>query len=120
MGQLAINGGTPVRTEPFPERVMIGEAEIAAVMKVMRKCADEGGAFDRYGGEEVDAYEQEFAAYYGTKFATACSAGTAAIHSALGGLRLEVGSEVISSPITDPGAVAPNPDAELHPHFCRC
>ena len=66
-----------------------------------------GGAFDRYGGVEVDIYEKEFAEYFGVKFATAVSSGTAAIHSALGSLKLEPGSEVITSPVTDPGAVAP-------------
>jgi dTDP-4-amino-4,6-dideoxygalactose transaminase len=66
-----------------------------------------GGGFDRYGGTEVDAFEREFAEHVGTRFATATSSGTAAIHSALAALRLEPGSEVISPPVTDPGAVMP-------------
>jgi len=104
---LAIDGGTPVRTEPFPARIQIDQREIDAVMALMKRAAEGGGAFDRYGGTEVDAYEQEFARHFGTRFATATSSGTAAIHTALGALRLEIGSEVISPPITDPGAVAP-------------
>ncbi len=104
---LAIDGGTPVRTEPFPARLQIDEREIEAVMELLQQCKEGGGAFDRYGGTHVDAYEREFAAHVGTKFATACSAGTAAVHTALGALRLDIGCEVISSPITDPGAVAP-------------
>lgn len=35
------------------------------------------------------------------------SSGTASIHVALGGLGIEAGSEVIVSPITDPGSVTP-------------
>jgi len=105
--RLAVNGGSPVRAEPFPPRVQIGEEEVAAVNAAMDRCRAEGGAFDRYGGIEVDAYEREFAAAYGVKFATAVSSGTAAIHTALGALRLDVGQEVISAPITDPGAVWP-------------
>jgi len=105
--RLAIDGGTPVRQDPFPARLQIDEREIEAVLALLRQAAEGGGAFDRYGGTEVDAYEQEFAAHFGTRFATSTSSGTAAIHTALGALRLEIGSEVISAPITDPGAVAP-------------
>ena len=107
MSDLAVDGGTPVRTEPFPRRQQIDDREIDAVMALLQQCKEGGGAFDRYGGTHVDEYEREFAEYIGTEFGTAVSAGTAAIHTALGALRLDVGSEVISSPITDPGAVAP-------------
>ncbi|MFP3905271.1 MAG: DegT/DnrJ/EryC1/StrS family aminotransferase, partial [Armatimonadota bacterium] len=103
---LAINGGTPVRTEPWPNRIQIDDREINAVMELMEK-AKSGGAFDRYGGEQVDIYEQEFADHIGTEFATAVSHGTAAVHTALGALRLDAGSEIICSPITDTGAIAP-------------
>ena len=85
----------------------MGPEELQAVVDLIKACIAEGGAFDRYGGVNVDAYEKEFAEYHDVAFATATSAGTAAIHSALGALRLDIGSEVISSPITDPGAVAP-------------
>jgi len=104
---LAVNGGEPVRKEPFPPRIQMGSEELEAVTNLMTKHMVSGGAFDRYGGTEVDALEKEFAEYFGVKYATATSSGTAAIHSALGALRLDCGSEVISSPITDPGAVAP-------------
>ncbi|MBM3189424.1 MAG: DegT/DnrJ/EryC1/StrS family aminotransferase, partial [Chloroflexi bacterium] len=40
-------------------------------------------------------------------YATATSSGTAAVHAALGALRLDIAQEVLSSPITDPGGVAP-------------
>ena len=106
MSKLAIEGGTPIRTKPFPARKQIDKREILAVVELMLD-AEGGGAFDRYGGVHVDAYEQEFAEYIGVLFGTACSAGTAAIHTALGALQLEPFCEIISSPITDPGAVAP-------------
>ncbi|MHB0875167.1 MAG: DegT/DnrJ/EryC1/StrS family aminotransferase [Anaerolineae bacterium] len=105
--KLAIDGGTKVRQQPFPARIQIDDREINAVMSLLKRVAESGGAFDRYGGIEVDAYEQEFAQHFGTKYGTSTSAGTAAVHTALGALRLDIGSEVISSPITDPGAVAP-------------
>ena len=104
---LAIDGGTPVRSEPFPARIQIDQREIDAVLALLQRVARSGGAFDRYGGTEVDAYEAEFAQHFGTRLATAVSSGTAAIHTAIGALRLDIGSEIISAPITDPGAVAP-------------
>jgi len=111
MEKLAIEGGKPVREIPFPPRVMFGEEEKEAVAKLMEKASHEATALalDRYGTEEteVDLYEKEFAAYFGARYATAVSSGTAAIHSALGALRLEPGTEVITSPITDPGTIAP-------------
>lgn len=107
MSTLAIEGGTPVRTEPFPRRILIGEEEIEALHNLLEKERAQGGGLDRYGGEHVDAYEREFAAYHGVAYATATSSGTAAVHAALGALRLEIAQEIISSPITDPGGVAP-------------
>jgi dTDP-4-amino-4,6-dideoxygalactose transaminase len=105
--RLAIDGGAPVRTEPMPPRIVIGSEEREAVLSLLDKEMSQGGGFDRYGGTEVDAFEAEFAAHVGTTFATATSSGTASIHAALAALRLEPHSEVISSPITDPGAVMP-------------
>ena len=52
MSQLAIDGGAPVRTEPWPTRVQIDDREINAVMALMT-AAKAGGAFDRYGGTYV-------------------------------------------------------------------
>lgn len=107
MSKLVIEGGTPVRVDPWPRRLLITEREIEAVHTLLEKERTQGGGLDRYGGEHVDAYEREFAAYHGMAFATATSSGTAAVHAALGALRIDIAHEVISSPITDPGAVAP-------------
>ncbi len=88
-------------------RALISEEERDAVLRVIDKAIAKHTAFDRYGGEEVDAYEQEFAAHMGTGFATAVSSGTAAVHAAIAALNLEPGSEVICPPITDPGGIGP-------------
>lgn len=104
---LAIDGGAPVRTTPMPARIVVGQEEREAVLALLDREMEQGGGFDRYGGTEVDAFERQFAEHVGTSFATAVSSGTAAIHSALAALRLEPGDEVISTPITDPGAVMP-------------
>lgn len=107
MGKLAIDGGPAVRTTPFPMRDQIDEREIEAIGRVVERARTEGGAFERYGGVEVDAYEQEFAEHMGCKYGNAVSHGTGAVHTALGALQLDAGSEVICSPITDPGAIMP-------------
>lgn len=108
MSKLAIDGGRPVISSLSGPRLLIGQEEREAVLALFDRVMTGGGAFDRYGGQEVDAYEAEFAAFCGTKFATAMSSGTAAIHAAIGALRhIEPGDEIVSAPITDPGAIAP-------------
>ena len=109
MVKLAIEGGKPVRRKPMPGRVMFDNKEVEAVLQLLKKGTEEATAkfLDRYAGENVDKYEKEFAKYFGVKFATATSSGTAAIHSAIASLELEPGSEVITTPITDPGTIMP-------------
>jgi dTDP-4-amino-4,6-dideoxygalactose transaminase len=51
-------------------------------------------------GEEVEAFEREFAAYCGTKHCVALSSGTAALHLGLLALGVQPGDEVITSPNT--------------------
>ena len=110
MSKLAIEGGEPIRKTPFPPRIQIGSEELQAVMELMKAATVGPLNFDRYanlgGGVHVNAFEREFAEYYGARFATATSSGTGAIHAGIGALRLDIGSEIITSPITDPGAVA--------------
>ena len=92
----------------FPPRIIFDEREKSAILRVVEKTMTGPEAIDMYGrGPEVSSYEREFADYFGVKFAAAVSSGTAAIHSAIGALRLEPGSEIITTPITDPGTVAP-------------
>ena len=120
MSTLALDGGTPVRTEPFPRRILIGEEEIETLHNLLEKERTRGGGLDRYGGEHVDAYEREFAAYHGVAYATATSSGTAAIHAALGALHLDIAQEVISSPDHRSGRRGSYLVEQLHPHLCRC
>jgi len=108
IGKLAIHGGIPVRKMPFPPRIIFDKREKDAALRVIEKTMRGSEAIDLMGkGPEIEAYKKEFASYFGTKYATPTSSGTAAVHSALGALRLEPGSEVITSPISDPGTVAP-------------
>lgn len=51
-------------------------------------------------GEEVSAFEEEFAAYCGTRHAIAVNTGTSALHLALLAAGIVAGDEVITTPFT--------------------
>jgi dTDP-4-amino-4,6-dideoxygalactose transaminase len=107
MQRLAIDGGTPVRSRPFPTindalGRQIGEEELALLAEVIRS-----GQLNRNNGTKVAALEREWAEAFGVPRAVASTSGTAAIHAALGALPLNPGDEVITTPITDWGTVGP-------------
>ncbi|MGB9619793.1 MAG: DegT/DnrJ/EryC1/StrS family aminotransferase, partial [Armatimonadota bacterium] len=107
MSQLAIDGGTPVRTRPLPTVGDIsgrgfGEDEIANLTDVIKT-----GRLFRHGGKYVQQFEKGFAQKLGVKHGIACTSGTAAIHIALGAINPDCGREIITAPITDMGTVAP-------------
>jgi len=58
-------------------------------------------------GTYVKRLSEEFAEWSGHRFAVACSSGTAAIHTALSALGIGPGDEVITTGITDIGALTP-------------
>lgn len=55
----------------------------------------------------VKRFEERFAKLHGLKKAVAASSCSAAIHAALGALQIEPGDEVITTSVTDMGALAP-------------
>lgn len=71
----------------------LGQEESDAVTKVLKS-----GVIAQ--GEEVNAFEQEWAAYTGVKFAIATSNGTTALHIALACLNIGLGDEVITTPFS--------------------
>lgn len=96
--KLAMDGGSPVRTEPlpleFPGMHYIDEGEIEAVTRVLRSRS-----LYRYYGinpqKEVDRFEEEFARFLGVSYAVAVTSGTGALHTALSALGAGPGQEVI-------------------------
>jgi dTDP-4-amino-4,6-dideoxygalactose transaminase len=80
----------------------LGAEEIEAVTRVIRS-----GMLNSVWGSEVRALEREMAAYHGVAHAVACSSGTAALHLAVAAVAPEPGDEIITSPISDFGTVAP-------------
>jgi perosamine synthetase len=104
-GTLAIDGGSPVRATPMPPRFALGEAEermIAEVLAYYRTRGVDPG----YQGPFERRYCEAFAQTMGGGHADAVSTGTAALYVALAALELPAGSEVLVSPITDPGTLS--------------
>lgn len=102
MSQLAINGGKPIRTKLFPAYKNIGEEEKKEVNRVL----DSGilsrylGCWgdDFYGGSEVQAFEKEWADYFGVKHAIAVNSCTSGLQCAVGAIGTNPGDEIIVSP----------------------
>src|ERR687892_2349827 len=80
----------------------LGEAEIAAVRDAL-----ESGVLTSTRGPWVADLEGRFAEMIGARHVIAAASGTAAIHAAVAALDPEPGDEVITTPITDMGAIAP-------------
>lgn len=58
-------------------------------------------------GTMVKALENQFAEMLGVKYAYACSSGSAAVHTAIAAIDPEPGDEIITTSITDMGALTP-------------
>ena len=102
---LAIHGGPKVRPHPMPPRLALGEAERAAVTEVLDYYRARGldpGYQGHFEGLYTDAFVTSLG---GGGFADAVSTGTVAVYLAIAALGLAKGSEVIVSPITDPGTL---------------
>ena len=87
---LAIDGGQPVRTIPFPPWPVFGQDEIDAVGTVLAS-----GRVNYWTGEECRRFEEEFAAFTGTRHAISLANGTLALELALHALDIGPGDEVI-------------------------
>jgi dTDP-4-amino-4,6-dideoxygalactose transaminase len=105
-GILAINGGPKVRDKPMPSRRLFGASELEAVREVFRDSWDCGIDFG-YQGKYEKRYTDKFCEFQNGGYADAVSSGTAGIFVALKALDLEAGSDVLVSPVTDPGGVTP-------------
>lgn len=79
-----------------------GREELDAV-----RLALESGTLTATKGTFSKRLEEQFAALMGASHAYACASGTAAIHCAVAAVNPEPGDEIITSPITDMGAISP-------------
>ena len=94
MATLALCGGQPVRTRPFPQWPIFDDRDRKALLDVLEH--DEWGI----GAQATSEFEARFADYCGSKHAIACTNGTDAIYIALQALGIGPGDEVIIPPYT--------------------
>lgn len=80
----------------------LGAEEVAAV-----SAAISSGTLTSTKGNFVREFESAFAQKSGSDFGYACSSGTAAIHCAIAAIDPEPGDEIVTTAVTDMGALAP-------------
>ncbi|TMR24828.1 DegT/DnrJ/EryC1/StrS family aminotransferase [Nonomuraea turkmeniaca] len=80
----------------------LGDEEVAALDRVIRS-----GMLNSVWGTAARALEREVGALYGSRHAIACASGTAALHLSVVAAAPDPGDEIITTPITDFGTVAP-------------
>jgi perosamine synthetase len=74
----------------------IGEEEVEAVAAAVRR-GEISGSF----GQDIGAFEEEFAAFVGARHGVSVTSGTTALHLAVAALRLPPGSEILVSASTN-------------------
>jgi perosamine synthetase len=102
---LAVYGGDPVRKSPMPPRLALGEDERRMVIEVLDYYA-ERKVDPGYQGTFEKVYTDAFVDMMGGGYADAVATGTSALYVSVAALDLPKGSEVLVSPITDPGTLA--------------
>lgn len=95
MQQLALFGGVPIRTKPFPAWPIFGEAEEARLLRTLRS-----GHWGRLQGSEVAEFENRFAAMHGCRHGIAVVNGTVSLRIALLAAGIRAEDEVIIPPYT--------------------
>lgn len=102
---LAIQGGEPLRKEPMPPRLALGDAEVKMIGEVIGYYRDRN-LDPGYQGHFEKHYTDAFVAMMDGGYADAVATGTSALFVAVAALGLPAGSEVLVSPITDPGTLS--------------
>jgi dTDP-4-amino-4,6-dideoxygalactose transaminase len=92
---LALFGGPPVRTQPFPRWPIFGEAEETRLLRALRS-----GNWGRLHGEEVAEFERRLAAMHGCRHGIAVVNGTVSLRIALLAAGIQAEDEVIVPPYT--------------------
>ena len=103
MGTLAINGGTPVRTAPWPQRPIYDEEEMAALQQTLSSRRWTSAPYVFHGDmslSKVHQLEQQYAAFHDCRYAVATGSGTDALQIAYAAAGLGTGDEIIMPPNT--------------------
>jgi dTDP-4-amino-4,6-dideoxygalactose transaminase len=80
----------------------LGDEELALLAEVISS-----GTLTSTKGPQVPALEARFAEVLGVRHAIACASGTAAVHLAVAAVDPEPGDEIVTTSITDMGALSP-------------
>ncbi|MBI3096113.1 MAG: DegT/DnrJ/EryC1/StrS family aminotransferase [Rhodocyclales bacterium] len=104
MTELALFGGPKTIARPFAKYNSIGREEAEAAKAVVESGMLSGfyGSWDSkfYGGEKVQQFEQNWAAFFGVGHAVTVNSATSGLIAAVGAIGVEPGDEVIVSPWT--------------------
>lgn len=92
---LALFGGAPVRTRPFPVWPVFGRADEQRLLRTLRS-----GKWGKLAGTQVTEFEQRFAAMHGCKHAIGVVNGTVSLRLGLMAGGIQAGDEVIVPPYT--------------------
>jgi len=95
MPSLALLGGQPIRQRPFTSWPIFDQRDEARVLAALRS-----GHWGRLDGNEVQQFEERFAALHGCRHGIAMVNGTVSLRLALVAAGLEAESEVIIPPYT--------------------
>lgn len=96
MNKLALNGGEPTRTEPFPDWPIWDEREEDALLETLR--SGRWGALS--DDSRVARFEEAFALAHHARYGRCVTSGTVALEVALRAVGVEFGDEVIVPPYT--------------------
>ena len=94
MSKLAIHGGAPVRTEPFPKWPRPTPEVMDAVVRTLEN--ENWGV----GSGVINRFEEKFAHFQDSKYCISTSSGTTALWVALKAANVKAGDEVIIPPYT--------------------
>jgi len=90
MSKLAINGGQPIRTEPFSKWPVWDQKEIDAATEVIKS-----GKWGSLHGDKTQTFEKDYAQFHEAKHGILINSGTAALRVALLAAGVGAGDEVI-------------------------
>jgi len=90
MAKLAINGGSPIKTKPFPKWPVWDQNEINNLKEVV-----ESGKWGSMHGDKVTKFANKFAGYQQAKHGVCVNSGTIALSIALKSAGIGYGDEVI-------------------------
>lgn len=110
--ELAINGGKPIRTKPYPKWPVFTQKDKDDLIAVL-----DDGRMTSITGPKVKEFEDKYAEKFGVKYALATSNGVMALHLALAALEIGPGDEVIVPAHTFIGTAIPIIMANAIPVF---